>query len=118
MFLLLTTACVLSSAWAQDDYDFSAVAPTGQVLYYTITSSSDRTVEAAALAKDSEPAGSLTIPCTVTHEGTTYTVTSIGEEAFIGCEILTSVTIPKSATTTGEDAIPVYTEIIRAGGDE
>lgn len=44
--------------------------------------------------------GSVVIPETVTYNGTTYSVTSIGEEAFRGTG-LTSVTIPKSVTSIG-----------------
>lgn len=40
--------------------------------------------------------GDITIPGTVTYDGTTYTVTSIGERAFYDCSSLTSVTIPNS----------------------
>ena len=36
------------------------------------------------------------IPESVEHEGTTYSVTSIGDEAFCDCDGLTSVTIPNS----------------------
>ena len=38
--------------------------------------------------------GALNIPETVTYNGTTYSVTSIGKFAFYGCTGLTSVTIP------------------------
>ncbi len=38
------------------------------------------------------------IPETVSYEGTTYSVTSIGEEAFLNCSSLTSVTIGNSVT--------------------
>ena len=44
------------------------------------------------------------IPETVTYQGTTYTVTSIGGSAFYGCYILTSVTIPNSVTSIGYSA--------------
>ena len=43
--------------------------------------------------------GNVTIPETVTYEGTTYSVTSIGPGAFCDCIGLTSVTIPNSVTT-------------------
>ena len=49
-------------------------------------------------------AGELTIPSTVTYEGTTYTVTAIGKSAFQKCKELTSVTIPNSVTVIGSSA--------------
>ena len=48
--------------------------------------------------------GIVEIPATVTHEGETYTVTKIGDNAFYGCSGLTSVTIPNSMTSIGESA--------------
>ena len=39
------------------------------------------------------------IPVSVTYNGTTYSVTSIGEGAFCYCSSLTSVTIPNSVTS-------------------
>ena len=44
------------------------------------------------------------IPVTVSYEGTTYSVTSIGEDAFYYCSSLTSVTIPNSVISIGEHA--------------
>ena len=48
--------------------------------------------------------GSVVIPESVTHNGTTYSVTSIGNEAFRDCSGLTSVTIPESVTSIGYGA--------------
>ena len=42
--------------------------------------------------------GSIVIPKTVTSQGTTYNVTSIGEYSFYNCNNLNSVTIPNSVT--------------------
>ena len=45
--------------------------------------------------------GSVVIPSTVTYSGKTYSVTSIGYQAFRSCYGLTSVTIPNSVTSIG-----------------
>ena len=44
----------------------------------------------------------VSIPETVTYNGITYSVTSIGEGAFDGCSGLTSVNIPGSVTNIGD----------------
>ena len=104
LFLVLFALLGLASAWA---YDFSAVAPTGQTLYYTITSSSSHTVSvvppySTGWSSSNTPTGSLTIPSTVTYGGTAYSVTSIGDLAFDYCRGLTgSLTIPNSVTSIG-----------------
>ena len=51
-----------------------------------------------------EYTGSVNIPSTVNYNGTTYSVTSIGDAAFDGCTGLTSVSIPNSVTTIGGGA--------------
>ena len=51
-----------------------------------------------------EYSGEVTIPETVTYNGTTYSVTSIGGSAFSWCSSLTSITIPNSVTSIGYSA--------------
>ena len=46
--------------------------------------------------------GNIVIPETVTYNGTTYTVTSIGNKAFHFCSDVTGVTIPNSVTSIGD----------------
>ena len=46
-----------------------------------------------------EYAGKVEIPESVTYNGNTYSVTSIGDRAFYGCTGLTSITIPNSMTS-------------------
>ncbi len=46
----------------------------------------------------------LTIPAKAKFDGKTYSVTAIGEDAFSGCEKLTSVTFPNTIKEIGEDA--------------
>ena len=47
---------------------------------------------------------SISIPTTVTYNGITYAVTSIGNEAFWCSSSLTSITIPQSITSIGDYA--------------
>ena len=58
--------------------------------------------KASVIAKSSgKYSGEVVIPESVEHEGTTYSVTSIGEKAFYECSGMTSVTIPNSVTSIG-----------------
>ena len=69
-----------------------------KTLYYTIKW--DNTVEVEG---HSSVNGDVVIPSSVTNNGTTYSVTSIGWQAFQSCG-LTSVTIPNSVTYIGYEA--------------
>ncbi len=48
--------------------------------------------------------GDVIIPATVTFNGTTFPVTTIGEDAFSGCGSLTTIYIPNSVTIIGNQA--------------
>ena len=86
-------------------YDFS-YNYQGNTLYYNITS--DNTVEvtyySSTTTDNNYVSGDVVIPSSVTNNGTTYSVTSIGDAAFSDCSGLTSVTIPNSVTSIGERA--------------
>ena len=72
-------------------------------LYYSILSEDDCTVEVSSRSNNSGNnnyiEGDLTIPETIVHNSTRYTVTTIGYQAFWNRSNLTGVTIPNSVTT-------------------
>ena len=89
LFILFTLSLCSLAAWAQT---FNSEDGT---LSFTITGASEVSVSKGSTA----PSGDLTIPSTVTYDDDTYTVTSIGYQAFYSCTDLTSVTIPNSVTS-------------------
>ena len=76
----------------------------GKTLYYNITSYSGNTVKVTEYSSDNYVSGDVVIPSTVRYNGTTYSVTSIGNYAFRNCSGLTSVTIPTGVTSIGNYA--------------
>ena len=68
-------------------------------IYYNLNTT-DKT---ASITKGSYN-GNVVIPEAITFEGMTYSVTSIGDNAFSSCSGLTSVTIPNSVTSIGNSA--------------
>lgn len=98
--ILVATACCMSM-WAED---FSVSG-----IYYNILTGKTNEVEVTyrdmfSSSYSNEYTGSVTIPSTVTYNGITYSVTSIGDEAFHSCDKLTAVTIGNNVTSIGKSA--------------
>ena len=101
---LITAVAMMMLSLQTMAYDFS-YTHQGKTLYYNITS--DSTVRVTYYSSNSSSnnyvSGDVVIPPTVTYNGTTYSVTSIGGSAFSGCS-LTSVIIPDRVTSIGYKA--------------
>ena len=98
---------VLVAATVARAFSFSVTVPSGQTLYFDITSSSTVSVVAPdgnGWGDYTTRAGRLQIPAQVSHQGTTYNVTAIGNNALRECDGLTSVTLPSSVRSIGYTA--------------
>lgn len=110
LIILLFALAVTCRAVA---FDFSAVCPTGQTLYYSITDEVARKVMLtfpgssidSAYKNFDMPVGSLTIPENVTYDGTVYVVDAIDACSFAKCNNLSgTLVIPPTITAIGKSA--------------
>ena len=93
--LLISMVCTKSFA-----HDISVANADGKIIYYNYTNNRTELEVSSSYAYS----GNIVIPESVTYNGTTYSVTSIGNSAFFGCSNLTSITIPNSVMSIGEYA--------------
>ncbi|MDO4462910.1 MAG: leucine-rich repeat protein, partial [Bacteroidia bacterium] len=101
LLMVLIAICMGVNAMA---YDFKLGG-----IYYNITNHSTSEVSVTyytsyRLDNWIAYSGNVVIPSTVTYNGQSYSVTSIGSSAFQYCSSLTSVTIPNSVTSIGSEA--------------
>ena len=89
--LLLLTLLLPATALAHD-FEVDGI-------YYNIDGN-----EAIVTYGTTRYAGDVIIPPSVTYEGTTYSVTTIGEHAFRYCFNTLSVTLPSTITTIVDEA--------------
>ena len=87
-------------------YDFTAYAPSGQLLFCNILDQDNHLI---GLTKGTpQPTGDLVIPETIHSSGADWTVTEILDEAFSESTI-TSVVIPNTVTAIGNQAFYLCT---------
>ena len=85
---------------ATDGGSFSDTFEINGIYYELFANSKTATV----VPSPDHYSGDIVIPESVTYNGDTYKVTSIGDWTFYDCSDLTSVTIPNSVTTIGNNA--------------
>ena len=95
-FLLTALLCMVGTQTFAYDAEINGI-------YYNF-SGTNATVTSRSIPSSNKTAysGAVTIPESVTYNGKTYPVTSIGDRAFYLCSGLTSVTIPGSVTSIGK----------------
>ena len=112
-FLALIVALGMGMGTAFAEYDFLATCETGQTLYYNIIDAYNEYVEIVAPAYGNtdpwygftKPTGPITLPSSVYHNETNYTVVAIGASAFSNCYGLTgSLTIPNTVVSLADHA--------------
>ncbi len=96
-FILTCFLTLFSVAtWAYDFTDNS----TGSTIFYNIVNDCAEVTWGGTGAQKGTPeyTGAITVPATVTHSGTTYTVIGLGDDAFDTCTGLTSISLPNTIT--------------------
>ena len=83
-------------------YNIEVKNTDGVTIYYSYISSTD--LEVTRQGNSYKYAGKVVIPESVTYNGTTFSVSSIGDYAFQQCTDLTNITIPNSVTSIGNNS--------------
>ena len=112
LLIFSTNVCLISCG--DDDEPTPAVDPkdypqheffyVGGIGYKSISGADVEVTRLNSLTTPDEYTGDVVIPSTVTYQGYTYNVVSIGERAFKGCTRINSVTMPESVTKIGKNA--------------
>ena len=89
-------------------HDIEVANADGKTIYYNwINNQTELSVSYRGsyyTSYSNEYTGNVVIPQTVIYNGTTYSVTTIGNYAFSYCSGLTSITIPNSVTSISSSA--------------
>lgn len=105
--VMLLVLCALRAA----AYDFSAVATTGQTLYFSYCAGGVKAVYPANTSAPAQgwngyvrPTGALAIPGTVSYDGVSYVVVAVEHHAFYGCNGLTALTLGEGVAAVRANA--------------
>lgn len=81
-------------------HDFS-FAYRGQTLSYTVV---DAEAKTCRVAQNPTAAGAIEVPAQAIDGDVTYTVTEVGDDAFFGCNTVTSIALPAGMRSVGQNA--------------
>lgn len=117
LLALVMVVCLLpvNMAMATVGDTFVANTAEGISVSYKVTAEGETNTvqvgDGSNRAIDIMTSGAITIPDTVTNNGITYTVTSIGDSAFFQCEKISSVAFPANLTSIGNSSFATCTQI-------
>ena len=101
--ILLATLLSMAGITAQA-HDIEEDNGEGTMIFYSWTDEDHTALEVVSNGDGWKYGGDVVIPASVDHEGESYPVTRIGDQAFYECHELTSVTIPEGVTAIGNEA--------------
>ena len=108
--LIFTVLMALAMSGFAQQYHFAATCESGQTLYYNTLNDHEVEItfpyngDGGSWLTYPKPTGNLIIPSIVEHNGISYTVTSIGNRAFLECNQITSVEIPNTIVSIRSQA--------------
>jgi hypothetical protein len=102
---------MLLAATAARAFDFKADLASGQRIYYTITTPGKVKIVNPDWDTHTNPTGVMVLDSVVTHEGTSYHVIAIDQNAFRNCSDLTGVIVPEGVTSIGRMAFAFCTSL-------
>ena len=92
-------------------YDFSSVI-SQNTIYFKIKDSVNKYVEVTSefdtglfYNSENKPKGSVIIPSSITNNGIKYLVVSIGDNAFSGCDSISSLSIPNTVSSIANSVL-------------
>ena len=101
--ILLATLLSMAGITAEA-HDIEEDNGEGTMIFYSWTDEDHTALEVVSNGDGWKYGGDVVIPASVDHEGESYPVTRIGDQAFYECYELTSVTIPEGVTAIGNEA--------------